>query len=171
MGEQLQRLQQQGLEWLARTNRLLSSRSEYSPEVVVELMAKGEALPLQLPALAQLRTALDAARGWQETAAELLASSKPTGQWLPQHCVPMEQLAALLTKPEAQVLALPIARPSDPRPPCPGILSCGSPARPACPRSPLPTPLFVARSCCGCPRRMRCATSSASCCGSAARTA
>ena len=109
LGERLQRLQQQGLEWHARTAKLLSSRAEYGAEVVLELLQTGKALPLQLPALEQLQAALDAARAWQGHARALLATSTPTGRWLPQHCVPMELLAALLTKPEAQLLRLPEA--------------------------------------------------------------
>ena len=109
LGERLQRLQQQGLEWHARTAKLLNSRAEYGAEVVLELLRAGEALPLQLPALEQLQAALDAARAWQGHARALLATSCPTGKWLPQHCVPMELLAALLTKPEAQLLRLPEA--------------------------------------------------------------
>ena len=108
-GERLQRLQRQGGEWQALANNVLNSRAAYGTKEVIELMETGAALPLLLPSLDKLKQLLDTAHAWQNQARELLAASTPTGRWLPQRCVPMEQLAGLLTKPEAQQLKLPEA--------------------------------------------------------------
>ena len=109
LGEQLHRLQRHAAEWQAQANKLLTSRAAYGTEDVIELMEAGIALPLRLPSLEQLKQVLDTARAWQKQARGLLAASTPTGRWQPQRCVPMDQLAGLLTKPEAQQLKLPEA--------------------------------------------------------------
>ena len=62
VGDRLTKLQQKGLDWQARTTKLLNSRSEFPAETCVELISTGEALPLQ-PTAGRLPTPRPPPRG------------------------------------------------------------------------------------------------------------